>query len=1189
MKKSGECKGNLRSAQKIFRVMKMMCFLMFVLLVQVRGDVVAQNQVVSVDMKNCSVEEFLREIKEQTGIRFMYKSEYVEAIPRFDVHAKERQVLALLDEVFAGKGIKCLYDNGVIVLTKVQQQKGPEEVVIKGVVKDEREQPLPGVTVLIKGTTIGVATDSKGEFSLTTVKQDSLTLLFSFIGMKSREVKWTGQKMLHVVLQDDSHDMEEVVVTGYQTISRRESASAISTVKAKDIMVQGVGSIDQMLQGRIPGMMVLNTSGEPSATPKIRIRGNATINGNKSPVWVVDGVILEQDVPFTASDINSEDAEYLIGNAIAGLNPQDIETITVLKDASATAIYGVKAANGVIVITTKKGVVGRPVISYNGNLTLNTRPSYKDYHRMNSQERVLFSRQLIESNMNFGRVPTGETYEAAYEQLMSKQISQAEFEQKVETLQRRNTDWFDLLFRSDVTHTHALNVSGGTEAVKYYVSAGYSNIEGAARGSDSEKFSTLAKVDVEYNEYLGFTAKIDYATTSNTGYSSVVNPFDYAYSTTRTMPAYNEDGSYYMSYRAAGSTGRDYIGYNILKELKNTGKSSKMDDFNALLALRLKLWKGLKYEGTFSWHTGNTNTRDWATAQSYKVTEIRGYEYGAYTEYDPEFSDSRLPYGGMLTQGSTRKSGYTLRNMLSYSHLFGVHDVSVSAGTEARRNEYKGVSTTGYGWVPEFGEMFSPVETSSYISTYGGNKPTNTNSFTQVASFFGIASYCYDNRYVFNANIRSDGSNKFGSDPKYRWLPTYSFAVKWIASNESFLENAKWINNLSFRGSYGIQGNIHESATPYLIVTVGDRDGVTGLPISKISKLPNPDLRWEKTKSWNAAVDFALFDGRVKGGFDIYRKNTSDLIMSKQVAASTGQNVLYYNAGKMVNKGFEGFVNLGLVNNRDWDWRFGFNFGRNVNEITLANRDDLSEATVVDQMLAGTLAVEGQPIGSMYAYRFAGINQDNGYPLFYAKNGQKVHRALRQDLELVHCGSIFPKLSGGFDTQVTFKKVLSLSLNFAYSTGSVSRLPKFYDSSTIDPLTNLSDEWLKCWKQAGDNTIYPAPYNSTDMKNYLATETGSVYDISEGISGNSDPYNLYNDCDIRVAKADFLKLKMVALSYSVPQNVLDFLHISSMLVRFQVTNLFTIADKKWKGLDPETNGANIPALPTYSFGINVSF
>ena len=623
MEKSGECKGNLRSTQKVFRVMKMMCFLMFVLLMQVRGDVVAQNQLVSIDLKNCNVEEFLREVKNQTGIRFMYKSEYVQAIPRFDVQVKKREVMDLLNEIFADKGITCLYDAGVIILQKMQKDEKPEKLTVKGIVKDERGHVLPGVTVLIKGTSVGVATDAKGEFTLETVKQDSLTLLFSFIGMKTKEVRWTGQKTLNIVLEEDTQDIDEVVITGYQTVSRRESASAVSTIKAKDIMVQGVGSIDQMLQGRIPGMMVLNTSGEPSATPKIRIRGNATINGNKSPVWVVDGVILEQDVPFTASDINSEDAEYLIGNAIAGLNPQDIETITVLKDASATAIYGVKAANGVIVITTKKGEIGSPRISYSGNVTINTRPSYNNYHRMNSRERVLFSRQLVESNMNFGRIPVGETYEAAYEELMSKKISQTEFEQKVDKLQTRNTDWFDLLFRSDVTHTHALNVSGGSEDVKYYVSAGYSNIEGAARGSNSEKYSALAKVDVNYNKYLGFTAKIDFASTSNEGYSAVVNPFDYAYSTTRTMPAYNEDGSYYMSYRGKGVSGREYIGYNILKELENTGKSSKMDDFNALLAIRLNLWEGLKYEGTFSWHTGNTSTRDWATAQSNRYPRIR--------------------------------------------------------------------------------------------------------------------------------------------------------------------------------------------------------------------------------------------------------------------------------------------------------------------------------------------------------------------------------------------------------------------------------------------------------------------------------------------------------------------------------------------------------------------------------------
>ena len=1156
---------------------------------------------VSIDVKDVTLKEVFKEITKITGYEFVYSNNEVENAGKVSLNVKDRDLQYVLGECLKGTSLWYMIEDQLVVISpklmnqkEIQAKDGNKSTVATGKVVDENKNTMPGVTVILKGTTKGVTTNIDGQFFIlipdTTANAE---LVFSFVGMKTKTVKYSDRpktKDWVIVMEEDLLEMDEVIVTGYTTLSRRESASAVSTIKAKDILVSGVGSVDQMLQGRIPGMMVLNTSGEPSATPKIRIRGNATINGNKAPVWVVDGVILEQDVPFTASDINSEDAEYLIGNAIAGLNPQDIETITVLKDASATAIYGVKAANGVIVITTKKGEIGQPRVSYSGNLTINTRPSYNDYNRMNSQERVMFSRKLIESNMNFGRVPTGETFEAAYEELMSKRITQEEFEQKVSTLQTRNTDWFDLLFRSDVTHTHALNVSGGTENVKYYVSAGYSDIEGAARGSDSKKFSTLAKVDVEYNKYLGFTAKIDYASTSNSGYSSVVNPFNYAYTTTRTMPAYNEDGSYYMSYQAAGALGYNYIGYNVLKELENTGKSSKMDDFNALLALRLKLWEGLRYEGTFSWHTGNTSTRDWATAQSYKVTEIRGYEYGEYTEYDQEFSDSQLPYGGILTQGNTRKNGYTLRNMLSYSRMFGVHDVSVSAGTEARRNEYKGVTITGYGWVPEFGEMFSPVETENYIKYYGSNKPTNSNSFTQVASFFGIASYCYDNRYVFNANIRSDGSNKFGSDPKYRWLPTYSFAVKWIASNEKFFDQLKWINNLAFRGSFGIQGNIHESATPYLIVQVGDRDGVTGLPISKIEKLPNPDLRWEKTRSWNAAVDFTLFNGRIKGGFDIYRKNTSDLIMSKQVAASTGRNVLYYNAGKMVNKGFEGFLNLGLMQTRDWDWRFGFNFGRNLNQITLANSDDLSDANIVDQMLAGTLAIEGKAIGSMYAYRFAGLNQDNGYPLFYAKTGEKVHIARRQDLELVHCGSIFPKLSGGFDTQITFKKSLSLSMNFSYNVGNVSRLPNFYDSSTIDPLTNLSDEWLKCWTKSGDNTIYPAPYNSTDFSNYLATEAGAAYDLrGDNLTWASYPYTLYNYSDIRVAKADFLKLKMVALTYSVPQRVLDYLHVTNMVLRFQVTNLFTIADKKWKGLDPETNGANIPSLPTYSFGINVSF
>lgn len=1150
----------------------------------------AQQQKVSVNVHDQDISVLFRQIREQTQLNFVCDADQLATLPKITLKTDQATLESVLAKVFDDTPFEYRFEMQSILI-RSRAATSPRETIrqIRGIVTDLKQHPLPGVTLVFEGTTLGTSTDAKGEFALN-VTDGMKNLIVTFVGMKSQRIALEkGKDFYRIVLEEDTQEIDEVVVTGYQTVSRRESASAISTVSAKDILVLGGASIDQMLQGHIPGMMVMNTSGEPSATPKIRIRGNATINGNKSPVWVVDGVILEQDVPFTASDINSEDAEYLIGNAISGLNPQDIESISVLKDASATAIYGVKAANGVIVVTTKKGETGAPRITYNGNLTINTAPSYANYHRMNSQERVAFSRQLIESNMNISRVPVGETYEAAYEQLMAKKISQQEFEQWVRRLQTRNTDWFDELFRSDMTHTHSLSVNGGSESVKYYVSAGYQNIEGAARGSASERYSALAKVDVDYNDYLNFTVKVDYASTENTGYAFHVNPFNYAYNTSRTLPVYNEDGSYYMTHRARG-VGQDYIGYNILKELANTGQSSQMDDFNALLAINLKLWKKLKYEGTFSYSTGNTSTRDWATAQSYYVTNIRGYEYGEYTEYDDAFSQSELPYGGVLRQGYTRKNGYTLRNMLSYSnHFRDRHDVSVSVGSEVRRNEYKGVATTGYGWVPEFGEMFSPVQTDTYISRHAADKPTNTNAFTQTASFFGIASYCFDNRYVFNTNIRSDGSNKFGSDPKYRWLPTWSFALKWNASNEKFLRNAEWIDYLAFRGSYGVQGNIHEDATPHMILSVGQRDDITGLPVSTIERLPNPDLRWEKTCSWNAAVDFTLWGGRLKGGLDVYRKNTSDLIMEKSAPSSTGRTLLYYNAGKAVNKGFEGFLNVQLLDIRKWSWRFGFNFGRNVNEITLANQEDLSDRTVVDKMLSGNMAIKGEPIGSLYAYRFAGLNQDNGYPLFYTKDGRLAHVALREDLELVNCGSIFPKVSGGFDTQLTFMKSLSLSLNFSYSLGGVSRLPNFYDSSTFDPLTNVSDEWFDSWKQAGDETIYPAPYNATDMSNYLETETGSAYDVSEGFLGISYPYTLYNQSDIRVAKADFLKLKVVALSYQLPEKIIRHLHVSNLMLRFQMTNLFTIADKKWKGLDPETNGANIPALPTYSFGINVSF
>lgn len=1158
---------------------------------------------ISLAVTNKPMAEVLKKIESTSGERINFNYEDVYAY-RVSCNVRNETVGNILKQILQGKPLQYKREGAFyIIFLKPQSAEAKDKAKlceVRGRIYDEKGEPLAGAVVAVDGTTTGTSANMDGEFSILVDNGESHTLRVSYLGMETTKMKVSipsGRSkydLNNIVLKENSNLLSEVVVTGYQTMSRREAASAVSSVKAEDIMVQGLTSIDQMLQGTMPGLSVINTSGEPSATPKIRIRGNATINGNKSPVWVVDGVILEQDVPFTASDINSEDAEYLIGNAISGVNPQDIETITVLKDASATAIYGVKAANGVIVVTTKKGKTGKPAITYNGNLTISSRPSYSDYDLMNSQQRVNFSKQLVDAGYTFGRTPSGTTtYEGAYEALMNKQLTLDEFRSTVDELQTRNTDWFDYLFRNSVTHTHSLNVSGGTDKVTYYVSAGYQNIQGSAKGSETEKFNTLAKITMRVNKHITAMAKVDYTNTANAGYHSSINPFNYAYKRTRTMPAYNEDGSYYMSYEKSGILGTSNIGYNVLKELDNTGRSSQMDDFNALLQLDINIWRGLKYTGTFSYHNSNTQQRSWATEQSYYISNIRGWDYGKYTAYDSQYMDSELPYGGILDQSTTRKTGYTIRNQASWQETFATdHYVSVMAGIEARRNAYKGMSVTGYGWTPEFGEKFNPVMTDDYIENYvkkGYDLPTNTNSFTQVASFYGVASYSYADRYVLNANIRSDGSNKFGSNPKYRWLPTYSLALKWNIMNEKFMKDATWVDELAIRGSYGLQGNIHEDSSPYLIVTTGNRDKVTNLPTSTIYRLPNPDLRWEKTHSWNAALDFSLFDHRLQGGIDVYGKHTSDLIISKTVASSNGRTSLYYNAGKMQNNGVEGFVNATVIRKKDWTWKVGVNFSRNVNEITYANEEDLNATEIVDQMLSGTLAIAGAPIGSLYAYEFAGINEETGYPMFYTKDGKPSITGNKVDMKLVRCGSIFPKLTGGFDTQLRYKD-FALSMNFTYSIGSVSRLPNYYadGNSYIDPLSNLSTEWLNCWKQAGDVTIYPAAYNATMAENYLAAHPEyNTYDETKG--GHVYAYYMYNYSDIRVASADFLKLKLVSLSYNLPKKLIRPLSINSLMLRFQATNLFTIADKKWHGLDPETNGANIPSLPTFSLGVNVSF
>lgn len=1180
------------AGEKLFLTMKLTLILTLFLSVNVFAN--ALSQTVSLKLENASLREAFKTLKKQTGVYFVFNEEELADDVRLTVEARNVTLQRAMEQILAGLpySFECL--EGMVVIKPLKQEPQEQKLkvaVLKGKITDLRGDPLPGVTVMMEGSARGCASDSDGNYVLVIENKKGIKIVYSFIGMDTETRTWEGQEKIDVKLHEANLSMDEVVVTGYQTMNRRESASAVSVVKTEDIYMAGAPSIDQMLQGQIPGLMVMNTSGEPSATPKIRIRGTSTINGNKAPVWVVDGVILEQNVPVTASDLNSEDAEYLIGNAISGISPQDIESITVLKDASATAIYGVKAANGVIVLTTKKGKVGKPTVSYHGEVVVNQQPSYRNFNLMNSAERMQLSKDIFEDGLSYTSNITlnpEDSYEGLLNSLIHRKITRQEFADLSMKMANRNTDWFDVLFRNAVTHTHNVSVQGGTEKAKYYFSAGYNNNQGGAKGSLSERFTSLAKVDVDLNKFINFSAKIDYSTTTNEGYL-VVNPFSYAYKTSRTLQPYDEDGEYHMYQQ-----GTKYY-YNVLKELDNTGKEAKSNDFNALLNLNVKLLEGLSYQGTFSFHNSSTNDRDWKTAESNAVSQIRGFEYRQYDENDDEYWKSSLPYGGVLAQRNTMKNGYTVRNALNFVRMFGdVHDINVYAGSELRGTKYKGLSVTGYGWTPEFGEHFAPVYTTIFTSSYAVNGsllPTNTNSVSRVASFFGTASYSYDNRYLASFNIRSDGANKFGSSPKYRWLPTWSVAGKWTVTNENFMSAfAEKGNFIAIRGSYGVQGNIHDDATPNLILEIKDRNPVSNLDKSAIYRLPNPDLRWEKTSSWNAALDLSLFSGRLTGSVDVYKKYTEDLIMEKTVSSSNGKGRLSVNAGKMENSGVEGNLSLGLVRSRLFSWNFNVNLGRNINKVTLANEDFYNNKEEIDMMLSGNLAIEGEKLGSMYSFQYAGLMHEDGYPLFYGKDGKLYHDGDPKRMQLVRSGSINPDLSGGFDTQLTFKKRLSLSLGFTYSIGGVKRLPAVYDDRgrVFDPTANVSTRWNDRWRKPGDeaHTDIPVLYNDRVADDF----------DRRGLSNRTDEDRTLNYCTYfydlstsRVVKGDYLRLRLIGLSYLMPEKLINKIGCSAMALRFQATNLHVWADKKWNGLDPETPEANIPLLPAYSFGINVSF
>ena len=1167
-----------------------------------------QHQKVSIQIKNATVPAILQEIKKQTNLNFVYSPEQVNALPKVDVSVTDAAVEAVLQQVFDDSGLEYRFDTESIIIRKAQVQQPQRNASVSGMVTDENGNPLPGVSVVIKGTNWGCVTDVDGKYFIHLPDSEHIRLLFSFIGMKMQEVVYVGQKEINVSMHEEASEMEEVVVTGYGNVDKRLSASATTTVKMEDIHIPNVATVDGMLQGRVPGLMVMTNSGSPNATPRMRIRGSSTIHGNAAPIWVIDGIIQEDPVELSNDEINNvisgtdavmrgqlnDNASYsLLGNAISGLNPNDIETMTFLKDASATAIYGTRAANGVIVITTKKGKVGKPSVNFSSSFGFTARPRYEDYQLMNSKERVGVSREVAESGALYQVMPYSTGYEGALFDYYDGKITKSQFDAKVASLETMNTDWFKILFRNAFNQDYALSVSGGTENTRYYFSIGFNDNKGSTKGDDLRRYNASMKLNSKIGKFVDVDGKLSFSDRKSDGFY-MVNPLDYAMKASRAI---GKDEFYTTRTSTVAGLSSNYpLTYNILNEIAHTSNTAKVRQMDASMGINARILPELSLNTLFGVGYSNTLNQKWADERSYYIAERRGYDYGSVAPNSAEEKASRLAKGGILLYDNQNNISYTARISASYNKVLTEnHVINAMAGYEVRSIKYDGFKTTEWGWFPDrgLGISYEYDTGTSNTTAFSGNSSLEKhtvnmiNTLSNTISGYATLVYAYKNRYVLNANVRMDASNRFGQYTNNKALPVWSVAGRWSVADEPWFRRLGELAELSLRASYGRQGNVPTSVGPNLVVkypsTVLNR--WSGEYQLNISRLPYPNLRWEKTNTVNVGADFSFLKGRISGTVDYYLKKGKDVIFNLDVPAEFGVTKTYKNGADIKNTGIELAVTFIPVQTKDFTWTITPVYSKNKNNVENTGK---SEYTYMDY-LAGNAFEDGKPVNAIYSWKFTGLDPEYGYATFEHTSRVQDEVSKMDDPKeyLVYSGQKDPKVNGGFTTSLRYRN-LTLNANFAYSLGNVKRLNFLYDGKFMmpSPQDNLHSDLLNRWKQPGDEQRTNIPGFALDDK--------SEYNLYVPIpsTGVLNSYNMYNYSDIRVVKGDFLRCRNLSLSYVLPAKFVQNLGLATASYAFNVTNPLTICSSKFRGQDPEqasTGGTALPIIKTYTFSLNINF
>jgi TonB-linked SusC/RagA family outer membrane protein len=1160
---------NWRSLIKILITMKLVMILSVLFMQQVYARVNAQT--ITLSCEKVSLKKIFKEINQQTGYEFLYNSQMIEKAAPVSVTLDKATISDALESCFKGQPFSYAIEGKTIVVTpktKVQ------DITLRGRITDKKGNPLFGANVFIKGTLKGTATDPNGYYNIEV--PENAILIFSFLGYQKIEVTFHGQSEINLVLEEGSSELAELafVSTGYQKIRPEQSTGSLATIRARDFDTR-VNTTDVLkgLENKIPGLLI-NNDIKFEGNSLFQIRGISTINGNKQPLIVVDGYPTELTLEM--------------------INPNEIESITILKDAAAATVYGVRASNGVIVIERKKAVIGRANVRFQATASITPKENYSRYR---------WDTDASNTSIDYFRTYYGNmigpyvwydvqnpffgafyNYPAAFF-VMAKQaagvITADEASQQFATLGSYNNtkDYGRLFLRNASIRTYNLDISGGDEHALYYITANYTSSDLSKIKNENNRFMLSGRTTLNLSKRLSLDLTMDFqkTKTNSVPVPDINNIYPYErfqdddgnplslYYKSNSNPYYNE---VLMSMGLLDNMYYPLVDINEISDKTNTLNNRITANF------RYDIGHGFNFSFGGVYENSRTDTKYLASENSSEVHQYINY----YTQNGSQGLIYNIPKGSFLKQQTSSTTGYTLRAQLNYDKQIAEdHSLNLILGGEVRDALDKSSSAAYFGYNDQT-LIHQPVDYSklwgpNYFPTYASANPPilflydilfnqgyEDNRFVSV---YSNVVYSYKGKYSFTGSVRVDQSNLFGTDPKYRYKPLWSVGAAWNLHKENFMQDIDWVKSLKLRAAYGFNGNVAKKALPQVIAKAGlnnfNPSSVTSM--LTLYSYANSGLRWEQTSNFNIGLDYTIFKN-LTGSIDYYSRKSTDLLATNQIDASKGGTSALVNQASISNKGLEISLSADWITRKNFNWNTGLAFSYNSSKV-LQVYNELTTASSAMDYINGSYNnfLEGYAIGAIFNYRYAGLNSE-GKMLIYDKDGVAKEYSYDANIsDIDYVGSSIPSLNAGISNRVDIGNFYAYCM-INYYGGFKVRVPVPF-AGDVRPLEGASNYW----KQAGDE-------NKADI---LPSVLYSYY--SE--IGNSDRYTV---------NGSYFTIGDLTLAYSFRDSkLLNKTNIYNLELRLQASNLYTLALNKYNYSMATGSYAKSYLTPTYSVGLYVNF